>query len=233
MGTAPGQSSPGTQTVPGQTPQVEPAPPQPEHPPYFQALLDKFPDASIPKWNFADGVPTAAVPAAQLRAAVTYLRDEASPRFEMLVELCGAHWPSREEPFEVTYIFHSLERHQRLRLKAYAGGETPTLPSITDIWPNANWPEREVYDMYGVTFDGHPDLRRILMPNDWEGHPLRKDFPLGEEPIEFYRPPQGGPASSPAGAELNRPAGTPGGYGQLMPPPVTGQDVPGGAGGRA
>ena len=218
MGTSPGQSTPGTQTVPGQTPQVDAPPEQPGRPPHFQALLDRFPDSAVPTWNFADGIPTAAVGADQLRQVMLWLRDEATPRFEMLVELCGAHWPAKPEPFEVTYIFHSLERHERIRLKCYAGGESPTLPTISDIWPSANWPEREVYDMYGVTFDGHPDLRRILMPNDWEGHPLRKDFPLGEEPIEFYRPPQGGPATSVPGGELSRPPEAAAGYGQLERP---------------
>jgi len=191
-----GQSTPGTQTVPGQTPQVDTAPPQPEHPAHFQTLLDRFPDATVPKWNFADGIPTAAVKPEQLREVALWLRDDASPRYDFLAELCGTHWPDREAPFEITYIFHSLERHERVRLKCSAGGETPALPSLTDVWPASNWPEREVYDMFGVTFDGHPDLRRILMPNDWEGHPLRKDFPLGEEPVEFYRPTDAGPAST-------------------------------------
>ena len=191
-----GQSTPGTQTVPGQTPQVDTAPPQPEHPAHFQTLLDRFPDATVPKWNFADGIPTAAVKPEQLREVAFWLRDDASPRYDFLAELCGTHWPDREAPFEITYIFHSLERHERVRLKCSAGGETPALPSLTDVWPASNWPEREVYDMFGVTFDGHADLRRILMPNDWEGHPLRKDFPLGEEPVEFYRPTDAGPAST-------------------------------------
>lgn len=193
MGTAPGNTTPGTQTVPGQTPQVTPQPPQPERPPYFEALLSRFGEQlTIPRWNFADRIPTVAVQPERLREVCLHLRDEASPRFDFLAELCGTHWPAREAPFEVTYIFHSLERHERVRLKCSAGGETPKLPSIVDIWPAANWPEREVFDMFGVTFDGHPDLRRILMPNDWEGYPLRKDFPLGEEPVEFYRPVGGG-----------------------------------------
>lgn len=196
MGTSPGQSSPGTQTVPGQTPQVTPVADQPAQPGYLQALLERVPAAAVPRWNFADGIPTAAVSADQLRQTVQWLRDECQPRFDLLAELCGAHWPGRELPFEVTYIFHSLERHERIRIKCSAGGESPALPTISDIWPAANWPEREVFDMFGVTFDGHPDLRRILMPNDWEGHPLRKDFPLGEEPVEFYRPGQDGPGGT-------------------------------------
>lgn len=220
MGTSPGQSTPGTQTVPGQTPQVDAPPPQPEHPPHFQALLDHFPDLSIPKWNFADGIPTATVPPGQLRQVCLWLRDTATPRFDILIELCGAHWPGRDEPFEATYIFHSLERHERLRLKCSTGstageGESGTLPTVTDIWPAANWLEREIYDMFGVNFDGHPDLRRILMPNDWEGHPLRKDFPLGEEPVEFVRPAIGGPATTPPGGEVDRPAEAMRGYGPL------------------
>jgi NADH-quinone oxidoreductase subunit C len=215
VGTSPGQSTPGTQTVPGQTPQTEPAEPQtPPYPEQLQRLLDRFPDCAIPNWNFADGIPTASVPPERLVEVVTWLRDESTPRFDMLIELCGAHWPARPVPLEVTYIFHSLDRHQRIRLKCYAGDEQPTLPTITEVWPSANWPEREVYDMFGVTFEGHPDLRRILLPNDWEGHALRKDFPLGEEPIEFYRPPELGPASTPAGAELNRPPSSETGYGQ-------------------
>jgi NADH-quinone oxidoreductase subunit C len=217
MGTSPGQSTPGTTTVPGQTPPVDAPPPQPEHAPQLQALLDRFSDLTVPKWNFADGIPTAAVTPEQLIQVVTWLRDEASPKYDFLAELCGAHWPDREAPFELTYIFHSLENHTRVRLKCSTAGESPTLPTISGLWPAANWLEREVYDMFGVTFDGHPDLRRILMPNDWEGHPLRKDFPLGEEPIEFYRPAQGGPATSAAGADLDRPRESVSGYGEVGP----------------
>ncbi|HET7770945.1 MAG TPA: NADH-quinone oxidoreductase subunit C [Chloroflexota bacterium] len=217
MGTAPGNTTPGTQTVPGQTPPPEP-PPGPEHPPHFQALMERFGEQlSIPKWSFADGIPTAAVAPENLRAVCLWLRDEAAPRYDFLVELCGADWPERVAQYEVTYIFHSLERHERVRLKCAVGGETPALPSISDIWPAANWPEREVYDMFGVTFDGHPDLRRILTPNDWEGHPLRKSFPLGEEPVEFYRPEQGGPATSASGSELDRPRTSSSGYGPIGP----------------
>jgi NADH-quinone oxidoreductase subunit C len=190
------QSTPGTQSVPGQTPQTEiPAPAETPPPTVLQTLLDRVPDSTVPAWNFADGIPTAAVPPEHLVAAVRWLRDEADPRFDLLIDIAGSHWPSRERPFEVSYILHSLETNQRIRLKCYAGGDEPSLPSLVPLWPAANWPEREIWDMFGVTFEGHPDLRRLLNPNDWEGHPLRKDFPLGEEPIEFWRPGlPGGPA---------------------------------------
>ena len=193
MGTAPGQSTPGTQSVPGQTPQTEPPPAAGEaespHAEYLRRLLDRFPEASVPDWRYADGLPTAAVPEARLLDVLSWLRDESTPRFELLIDVGGAHWPTRELPFEVTYLLHAVETNERIRLKCSTGGEPPSLPSITGLFWAANWPEREIYDMFGVEFEGHPDLRRILTPNDWEGHPLRKDFPLGEEPVEFYRPP--------------------------------------------
>ena len=192
------ESTPGTQTVPGQTPQTgapEPAPPA--HPEGLQRLLEGFPECTVPKWRFADGIPTAAVPPERLVEVCRWLQAEAAPRYELLIDVCGAHWPDRELPFEVSYIFHALETNARLRLKCSVGGEAPALPSITALFPAADWAEREIYDMFGVTFEGHPDLRRILMPNDWEGHPLRKDFPLGEEPVEFYRPSEAGVTPSP------------------------------------
>ncbi|MDQ3700392.1 MAG: NADH-quinone oxidoreductase subunit C [Chloroflexota bacterium] len=191
MATSPGPGAPsGTQTVPGQTPQSEPpALAGAVYAEHLQRLLDRFPEATVPAWRYADGMPTASVPSERLVEACTWLRDEATPRFDLLIDVCGAHWPIREHPFEVTYIFHSLATNLRLRLKCSVGGETPTLPTICEVYLAANWPEREIWDLFGVVFSGHPDLRRIVTPNDWEGHPLRKDFPLGEEPVEFYRSP--------------------------------------------
>ncbi|MCU1336992.1 MAG: hypothetical protein JWO19_2573 [Bryobacterales bacterium] len=83
-----------------------------------------------------------------------------------------------EPRFEVIYHLHSLERNQRLRVKCRLGGTTPEIDSITGVWRSANWYEREVYDMFGITFRNHPNLVRILMPIDWEGYPLRKDYPV-------------------------------------------------------
>jgi len=83
-----------------------------------------------------------------------------------------------EPRFEVVYHLNSLERKQWLRLKARIGGENPTIESVTSVWRGANWYEREVFDLFGIRFTGHPDLRRIMMPDDWEGHPLRKDYPI-------------------------------------------------------
>jgi NADH-quinone oxidoreductase subunit C len=87
--------------------------------------------------------------------------------------------------FEVIYNLYSLGTYQRLRLKAQVGEDDAAIDTVEVVWPNANWNEREVYDMFGISFNNHSDLRRILMPDDWVGHPLRKDFPLGGEEIEF------------------------------------------------
>ncbi len=87
--------------------------------------------------------------------------------------------------FEVVYLLGRAEGGERLVVKVQIDGEPPRLPSAVALYPGAAWPEREVYDLFGVVFDGHPDLKRILMPDDWEGHPLRRDTPLFEEPVEF------------------------------------------------
>jgi len=87
-------------------------------------------------------------------------------------------WHPSEPRFEVVYHLHSIERNLRLRVKCRVGGENPQIDSVTGVWASANWYEREVFDMFGVRFLNHPNLERILMPIDWEGHPLRKDYPV-------------------------------------------------------
>lgn len=106
-----------------------------------------------------------------------FLRDDPKCRFIAFLDVCGADYPAREFRFDVVYHFLSPHLNQRIRLKLEADDQTP-VPSICDVFPGANWFEREVYDLYGVLFSGHPDLRRILTDYGFDGHPLRKDFPL-------------------------------------------------------
>jgi len=104
------------------------------------------------------------------------LRDDPDTPFEYLSDLTCVHWPEREDaPFEVVYNLYSISKNERVRLKAGVGEE---VESVASVWPAANWMEREVYDLFGVRFRNHPDLRRLLLPSDWQGHPLRKDYPL-------------------------------------------------------
>ncbi len=105
-----------------------------------------------------------------------YLRDEHS--FNRASSVTALDWYPREPRFEVVYLLHSVKDAQRLRLKVRLPGEAPEVDSVTGVWPGANWYEREVFDLFGVMFRNHPDLRRIMMPEDWQGHPLRKDFPI-------------------------------------------------------
>ena len=105
------------------------------------------------------------------------LKGDADTPFNYLSDLTCVHYPDHKEaPFEVVYNLYSIPANERVRLKVDVNGEG--VESVTSVWPSANWPEREVYDLFGVTFRNHPDLRRILLPPDWDGHPLRKDYPL-------------------------------------------------------
>ena len=105
-----------------------------------------------------------------------YLKD--SEKFIRLSSVTAVDWYPEEPRFEVVYHLHSLERNTRLRVKCRLGGSDPAIDSVTSVWRGANWYEREVYDMFGIQFRGHPNLVRILMPTDWEGYPLRKDYPV-------------------------------------------------------
>jgi NADH-quinone oxidoreductase subunit C len=121
----------------------------------------------------------------ELRATLTRLRDEGC---RMLLDIGGVDYLSREPRFDVAYLLLALPeaaasvaeigKPRRVRVLAGVPENAPHLPSVVDLWPNADWAEREVYDLFGIVFEGHPDLRRIQMPDDWEGYPLRKDYPL-------------------------------------------------------
>lgn len=106
-----------------------------------------------------------------------FLRDDATCRFEQLVDLCGVDYPDREPRFDVVYHLLSMSNNQRLRLKVGVG-EDGLIPSVTEVYPSAGWWEREAWDLYGIQFSDNPDLRRLLTDYGFEGHPLRKDFPL-------------------------------------------------------
>lgn len=110
------------------------------------------------------------------KEVLTFLRDAAS--FKYIVDVVAVHWPKKREKFEVTINLFSIEN--KLRVFVKLAGEDNNFPTITDIWPGANLMEREQYDLMGIIFEGHPDLRRVLLPEFFEGHPLRKDFPLKE-----------------------------------------------------
>ena len=105
--------------------------------------------------------------------------------FALLADLTCADFPDEPGRFRLAYQLASIETGARVRLRVWAGAEDPQVDSVVPVWPTANWHEREVYDMFGVRFRGHPDLTRIMMPLDWEGHPLRRDYPLGGEEVTF------------------------------------------------
>ena len=117
-----------------------------------------------------------------IREACAILRDDPRCPFNFCSDVTCVDWYPQEPRFEVIYHLLSIPRKERVRLKVRLEGSSPTLESVTSIWPGANYFEREVYDLFGVRFTGHPYLRRLLMPEDWEGHPLRKDYP-----VEGYR----------------------------------------------
>ena len=120
---------------------------------------------------------TLRVRAASIVRTLTFLRDDSGCLFKQLLDICGVDWPEREERFDVVYHLLSLKHNQRVRVKINTDAET-AVPSVTSVFSAAGWFERETWDMYGVLFSDHPDLRRLLTDYGFEGHPLRKDFPL-------------------------------------------------------
>ncbi len=150
------------------------------HPPVARLLACR-PDA-VQGAKLDRGELTVWVEAAAIREACELLKSDADLQFNFLSDLTCVDWHPREPRFEVVYHLLSIPRHERLRLKVRLPGGDAVVESITGVWPSANFFEREVFDLFGIHFLGHPDLRRLLMPDDWEGHPLRKDYP-----VEGYR----------------------------------------------
>jgi len=155
-----------------------------------EKLRARFPDAVLDVQEFR-GETTVTVKPEQIVEICTFLRDDPNLKYDQLTFVSAIDNLARNgqrgngHRFETVYQLHSLAHRRRLRIKAPLKGDAPHIDSVGPVWPAANWHERETYDLMGIVFQGHPDLRRILMPDDWVGHPLRKDYPLGGDPVAF------------------------------------------------
>ena len=158
-------------------------------------LRQHLPEGSFEAVPAADGMPTIYVAREQLVATLRTLRDSPELRFGFLADIVGVDFYPREPRYEVVYLLASLgtggfgDAPRRLRLKVRVPGDDAVLPTVHHLWKAADWAERELWDMFGIRIDGHPDLRRLLMPEDWEGHPMRKDYPVQiKQPVKTYEP---------------------------------------------
>ena len=146
-------------------------------------VLARFPGA-VSAVDGVGGEEVIRVEAARWHEVAAWLA--ASDGFSFLSDLCGVDRPFRTPRFDVAVSLTDMARPAKLRVMVgVEDGQPPTVASVTDVWPAANWFERETYDMFGIVFAGHPDLKRILMPDEWEGHPLRKDYAIGKVPVEY------------------------------------------------
>ncbi|MGH8935495.1 MAG: NADH-quinone oxidoreductase subunit C [Acidimicrobiia bacterium] len=161
----------------------QPEPLEPDHP-LIQGLAEQFEDV---RWATSYGERVALVPRERLVEFATAAREAG---FEMCVDVTAVDYLHRRPRFEVVAMLLSLRHQQRLRLRVAVPGDDPTVPSLVPVYPGANYFEREAYDMFGIEFTEHPDLSRILMPDDWEGHPLRKDYPVGAVQVQFKDAPR-------------------------------------------
>ena len=121
---------------------------------------------------------------ARLAEMALHLRDE--EKFDMLADLTAVDWPKREKRFDVVLNLYSFAKNERLMVKVHAA-DAEEVPSVVSVWPTANWQEREVFDMFGIVFSGHPDLKRILLPDEWQGYPLRKDYDILQQDTAWVR----------------------------------------------
>jgi NADH/F420H2 dehydrogenase subunit C len=146
----------------------------------FEGLAAQFEDAV---WETSHGQDLVRVPLDQWAGFAAAVKEAG---FELCSDVTAVDWMrQRDERYEIVANLTSISHGLRLRMVASVGREDPTIDSITYLWPGASFAEREVYDMFGINFEGHPDLTRILMPDDWVGHPLRKDFGVGSVPVQF------------------------------------------------
>ncbi len=143
-----------------------------------EKIREAFPDQVVEVVEFRDQV-SVIVKKGQIVAILRYLHDDPFLSFDHLQDLTAVDYAKKKDVrFEVVYSLYSIKYRHRIRIRAQVPENDPKIDSVVPIWAGANWHERECYDMFGITFTGHPDLRRILMPEDWEGYPLRKDYPL-------------------------------------------------------
>ena len=160
-------------------------------------LRERFPDVTFTDQETKDGIPTLWVESARVRDVLAYLKRDAERPYRMLYDLTAVDERARRVPakqpecdFSVGYHLLSFDRNADIRLKVPLQGEYPSTPTIVDLWPNANWYEREVWDQFGIKIEGHPCLRRILNPPDWVGHPLRKEYPARATDMPGYTLPE-------------------------------------------
>jgi len=145
-----------------------------------QAMEDRFEISYQDTYNQVSFI----VPVERVLDACQVLRDEFG--FTRLIDITAVdYWPQADPRFHVVYQFHSIPNNLRISLRVTVPGVSPLVPTLEKLYANANWYEREIWDMFGIRFEGHSDLRRIMMPEDWVGHPLRKDYPLGYEEVQY------------------------------------------------
>ena len=184
----PAAAAPATPTAPA-TPAKPAAPAKPTGPvplPWTSPLVEKY------RSQYGSGLDAQTylgqnyltVDRALIPNILRLLRDE--EQFDYCVDITAAHYPKREKQFDVVWILYSFPRNERMRVKTQIA-DGASIPSSVSIWPTANWLEREVYDMFGITFDGHPDLKRILLPDGWKGFPLRKDYGILQQDQEWVQ----------------------------------------------
>jgi len=184
---------PAPPAAPAAKPPAAPAAPRPPAPPkegpvaldndLVKRYKEKFGPAILEAWT--DRKQAILVVARELLAEIAiYSRDD--EKFDWLSDLTAVDWPKREKRFDIVLNMYSFEKNERLRLKVHATADE-RVPSMQGIWSTANWMEREVYDMFGVVFEGHPDLKRILLPDEWQGHPLRKDYDILTQDTAWVR----------------------------------------------
>src|ERR1700722_14324388 len=192
-GGEPASKPPAAPGAPAAKPPVPPRPPAPPAPPkegpvaldndLVKRYKEKFGPAILEAWT--DRKQAILVVARELLAEIAiYSRDD--QKFDWLSDLTAVDWPKREKRFDIVLNMYSMEKNERLRLKVHATADE-RVPSVQGIWSTANWMEREVYDMFGIVFEGHPDLKRILLPDEWQGYPLRKDYDILTQDTAWVR----------------------------------------------